>query len=358
MSEKVLLVGNNVRNVAESAKKAGFRVSAVTKFIDADLKLYCDGVFELPEKGVEKFVERIAEKESARVVLCSGFETLDIKCDLLCSNPDECRKVVDKLSFYRTLEKVGIPHPRLLSRSEAEEEGRFVVKPRIGGGGEDVRLGELFEGDIVIQEYVEGVPCSVSLIAYGSEARVVASNLILAGWDEMNASGFRYAGNVTPLRETLDGVKIDADAIRKMERTAIEVVSLFELRGSVGVDFILSRDGPYVLEINPRFQGSLDSVEWSCDVNLFRLHMTAFDGKKDFDVRCRRYGMRAILFSSGDITIRREITGNPFYADIPVEGSRYLPGDPLTSILASGFSVEEVKKKVLSRKRLFHRLVF
>ncbi len=37
MPEKVLLVGNNVMNVAQSAKKAGYSVIAVTKYADADL---------------------------------------------------------------------------------------------------------------------------------------------------------------------------------------------------------------------------------------------------------------------------------------------------------------------------------
>lgn len=41
MPEKVLVAGNNVRNVAESASKAGFEVFAITKFVDADLRIYC-----------------------------------------------------------------------------------------------------------------------------------------------------------------------------------------------------------------------------------------------------------------------------------------------------------------------------
>lgn len=32
MSEKVLVAGNNVRNVAQSARKAGYKVYAITKF--------------------------------------------------------------------------------------------------------------------------------------------------------------------------------------------------------------------------------------------------------------------------------------------------------------------------------------
>lgn len=70
MSEKVLLIGTNVRNVAESAKKAGYEVYAITKFPDLDLRLYCEEVYEI-RSDVRDFAKRVAQKKNAKVVLCS-----------------------------------------------------------------------------------------------------------------------------------------------------------------------------------------------------------------------------------------------------------------------------------------------
>jgi hypothetical protein len=350
MSEKVLIVGNNVRNVCESAKKAGYEVYAITKFVDADLAVYCNEIIGLErcenERDVRKLVEDKSQELKAKVVLCSGYECLDANAEFLGSDPKECRKIVDKLSFYRTLEKSGIPHPEILRRDEGV---KALLKPRRGGGGEDV---EVFRGEIkdgfILQRYVEGIPCSVSLMV-SDRAYPVSCNLILAGWNEMNADGFRYCGNITPL-------DIDTEKRKMLEKIAVETVELYDLSGSVGVDFILA-EKPYVLEINPRFQGSLDSIEWSCDTNLFSLHVDACNGRRIEKPKPVRFGIRAIVFADRKTVIKKNIAGNPFFADVPQSGTIYMPNDPLTSILASGGSVMEVKRKAIQRKELFLRLV-
>jgi predicted ATP-grasp superfamily ATP-dependent carboligase len=338
MPEKVLLIGTNVRNVASSAKRAGYEVYAITKYVDADLFIYCDRVYSLDAIGK---AEEIAQQNKAKVVLCSSFETFEIKAELLCNEPKMAKKIVDKLEFYRILEKAGVPHPAVLKKPE----GRVIAKPRFGGGGEGVRFTDKEEDGCILQEFIEGIPCSVSLIA-SKEIVPIACNFIFSGWREMNASGFRYSGNLTPL-------KIDAEKRRELERVAVETAELFDLRGSIGVDFVLA-DKPYVLELNPRFQGSLDSVEWSLDVNLFSLHVKSFEGKKIEVAKPKRFAIRAIYFADRDWEIRRDLTGNPFFADVPL--GFYRREDPLVSILASG-GYGEVLRKVMERKELFMRLI-
>ncbi len=338
MPEKVLLIGTNVRNVASSAKRAGYRVYAITKYADADLFVYCDRVYSLDAIGE---AEEIAQQINAKVVLCSNFETFEINAELLCNEPKEAKKIVDKLEFYKTLENAGIPHPRVLKNPE----GRVIAKPRFGGGGEGIKLTDKQVNGCILQEFIEGVPCSVSLIA-SKEIVPIACNFIFSGWREMNASGFRYSGNLTPL-------KIDEEKRRELEKLAVETAELFDLRGSIGVDFILA-DRPYVLELNPRFQGSLDSVEWSYDINLFSLHVKAFEGKKIEVAKPKRYAIRAVYFADRDWDIRRDLTGNPFFADVPI-GS-YRKDDPMVSILSSG-NYEEAFRKIRERKELFLKLI-
>ncbi len=338
MPEKVLLIGTNVRNVASSAKRAGYEVYAITKYADADLLIYCDRVYSLDAIGK---AEEIAQQNKAKVVLCSNFETFEIKAELLCNEPKVAKNIVDKLEFYRTLENAGVPHPTVLKKPE----GRVIAKPRFGGGGEGIRLTDREEEGCILQEFIEGIPCSVSLIA-SKEVVPIACNFIFSGWREMNASGFRYSGNLTPL-------KIDEEKRRELESLAVETAELFDLRGSIGVDFILA-DKPYVLELNPRFQGSLDSVEWSLDVNLFSLHVKAFEDKKIEAVKPRRFAIRAVYFADREWNIRRDLAGNPFFADVPL--GFYRREDPMVSILASG-GYEEVFRKVMERKELFLRLI-
>jgi len=141
-------------------------------------------------------------------------------------------------------------------------------------------------------------------------------------------------------------------ACHRLFRTAVETASLFDLAGSVGVDFILA-DKPYVLEINPRFQGSLDSIEWACDINLFRLHVDAVEGKGEkIEVKPRRCACRAILFAPSDMNVRAAPAGNPLFADItPVK--KVEKEEPLISILSSGSSRSEVLDKARERKKAY-----
>lgn len=333
------MIGTNVRNVAESARKAGYRVYAITKYPDLDLKIYCERIYEMRE-DCRELAKKVAEEMNAKVVLCSNAETMEVNAELLCNDPKVSKKIVDKLKFYKTLERAGIPHPELMK----EPEGKTIAKPRFGGGGEGIKFAEKAEDGYILQRFIEGIPCSVSLIS-GKEILPIACNLIFSGWKEMNAEAFRYSGNLTPL-------KIDEEKRKEMEKIAIETVQLFEVKGSIGVDFILG-DKPYVLELNPRFQGSLDSVEWSCDVNIFSMHVMAFEGKRVEKPKFRRFAIRAVLFAKEDMIVKKDLTGNPFYADIPY--GFYKKGEPLVSILASG-SYEEVMKKVLERRDLFFEI--
>jgi len=328
---RVVVVGHNVRNVAESARKAGWEVFALTKYVDADLKLYAEAKKLEDTKDLAEIVDSIAESLNAYVVLTSGCEDLPVKSEVLGVAPKVAGRILDKLRFYRTLERAGIPFPELV------DEPPCIIKPRRGGGGLNVkflRKGEVPDG-FIAQRFIDGIPCSVSLIAGERYVRPIAVNEILVGWRMLNAKDFIYCGNITPL-------KVDH---KRLIELAVEVVELFDLIGSVGVDFVLAEE-PYVLEINPRFQGSLDSIEWSTDANIFSMHVKACFGKTVEAPKPKRFASRAVLFSPKDLTVKTSLTGNPFFADIPNLGEIVREGEPLISILASGRSREELLCKI------------
>jgi len=338
MTRKIVVAGTNVRNVAESAKKAGWMVFAVTKYDDVDLRLYADKVVRVDNrKEAEKAVKELSEHYNAPVVLSTGFE--DLRVDNIIGNVD--KRTLDKRKFYRTLEKAGIPYPEF-------SDGPYIVKPRRGGGGVGVFLSDspLNSEEYVCQRYVQGTLCSASLLC-GKNTVVVTLNHLFSGWREMNAPGFMYSGNVTPFL-------CNQELKKEICRIAVETVELFDLLGNVGVDFVVS-DKPYVLEVNPRFQGSLDSIEWSLGVNLFSMHVASCEGKAIEIPKPKRFAARAILFAEKDIRLSISATC-PFFADIPPRGAKVEKGEPILSILASGISVEDVVNKVIERKKLAYAM--
>lgn len=329
---KFLIVGSNVRNVVESARKAGFEVFALTEHDDADLRLYAKEVYLINKKkedkeDVKKRALEISESIDAEIVTTSGYESLFNK---------RLEEITNKRKFYRKLEKLGFDYPELLRNGEWG-----ILKPEVGGGGEKIEFGNRIREGYILQRFIDGIPCSVSVLSDGVRAKAIAVNKMLIGDRRFNASGFRYCGNITPFRTEWE------DELRRMGE---ELAMSFELLGNIGVDFVLA-DKPYVLEINPRFQGSLDSIEWSSDCNLFKLHLEAINGRLH-DVKQRRFAGRGVVFTERDRVIRQSPVGNPFFADIPKKGDHYSKNDPLISVLSSGRSEEEVMRKLLSRKDL------
>lgn len=332
---KLLVVGQNVRNVAESARKAGHEVYALTKYDDLDLR----GCAKVIGCDIDaKKVDELAESLNAKVILSSGYEDLRVKSEILGTDPRIARKILNKIKFYKKLERAGIPIPEL------KKDGRCIIKPIRGGGGLGVRLNDGRVKGFVSQEYIRGTPCSVSLMVTDrGEVKPISVNRILVGLKEMNAKGFTYCGNVTPLITS------------KVIDVAVDVVELFDVLGSVGVDFILA-DKPYVLEMNPRFQGSLDSVEMSLDVNLFELHLKACEGKS-FDVpKPKRFACRSIVFADRDVLVRRDLRYE-FLADVPKVGDFIRAGSPIASILATSNSESDLFLKVLRRKEFLMKVL-
>jgi len=356
MVEKVVIAGFNARNVVRSARMAGWEVISLARYCDEDLKLYSSKSFCFLQPDLDKLVA-LCQNYRAPVLLSTGFEyflnELRRKVDVLGSFNPVC---LDKLRFARELERAGIDTPE--TKTTPDIPGKIVVKKRFGGGGVDSflisggdNLDKRVGGEYIFQEFVEGKPVSAIVISDGRDARCLSINEILSGWKQMNAKDFLYSGNITPFTD-----RDDRDVCKKIARIAESVAILFDVRGCCGVDLILSSDGIYVLELNPRIPGSLDSFEMSTGKNLFAMHVKAADGAGISagvveEVRFERYALRAVYYARSKL--RAYIPpASPFFADIPGWGEEIERGSPVTSIISTGSSRDEVVSKALSRKMM------
>ncbi len=354
MEKRVVVAGINARNIARSAKIAGFKVYSVAKYLDRDLKLYSDRA----ERGdVEKVVE-FCETYNAPAVISTGFEyeanKLKKRVELIGNYDYSC---IDKLKFYRRMEKAGINCPEILKSCEGK---RVILKPRFGGGGVNVTTNNRIDKidktkEYIVQEYVEGITSSATILCDGKNC-LSTLNILLSGWSEVNADGFLYSGNITPFSkfyaEKLFSIKVNDELLKKAVKIAEDVAFLFEVEGCAGIDLIIS-DDVYVLELNPRIPGSLDSFEICTGESLFKLHCKAFFSKIDSKLKFRTQGLRAIYYSPEKVKAYIPLC-NPFFADIPERGEFFEFKQPITSILASGRVLDKFKlrKKVLEKKFL------
>ena len=274
----------------------------------------------------------------------SGLEMLDhnsFSCPVLASSPDAMQKASNKLYLSKRLEALGIPHPRCYSPEELDAiEYPVMVKPASGGGGIFNRVAqeqkellaildelsrldpEFTEETIVIQDFLEGTPSSVSLLSTKNEALSVAVNEQLIGIPWLSRLPFAYCGNITPFR---------TEQAEQMEAFAEELVLEFKLLGSNGVDFLVSEKGPVVLEINPRFQGSLDTVEKAMSINLFEAHAGCFRGELPEKPEAKCFAARGVIYSDRELFIDRKLMDvilREKGADIPFQGTVAEPDWP------------------------------
>jgi predicted ATP-grasp superfamily ATP-dependent carboligase len=266
---------------------------------------------------------------------------------VLSSCPDNIRKASNKSYLSKRLEALGISHPNCYSPDEIDAiEYPVIVKPVSGGGGIFNRitrnkqelmsiLEDFAEGSVVVQDFLEGIPSSVSLLSTKNEALSVAVNEQLIGIPWLSRLPFAYCGNITPFK---------CEQAEEMENLAEELVLDFKLLGSNGVDFLVTENGPIVLEINPRFQGSLDTVEKAMNINLFEAHAGCFRDELPSKPRANCFAARGIIYADRELFIDGKLMDvilREKGADIPSQGTKIEPDWPLTSLFSCTFSRED-----------------
>ncbi|OPX76447.1 MAG: carbamoyl phosphate synthase-like protein [Methanosaeta sp. PtaB.Bin018] len=353
---RLLAIGFNIRHIACSAARAGHQVFAVDCFRDLDLESCAIETAQIPRDQAEDLISTHVDRvHPDAIVLGPGLEEIQLKSERVLNNPPKKVSMVsDKLWMARWLQRQGFP----FIKTELSADGLqspILVKPRKGAGGYGCRLvknaAELnWAEGFVAQDFIAGEPASVSVIGNGHEARAVAVNEQLVGAKWAGASDFRYVGNITPL-------ECPSCGIAKM---AERIVAALGLLGSNGVDFLLTERGPVVVEVNPRFQGSLDTVEMATGINIFQSHLEAFAGILPRRPRACCTAGRAIIYADRNFEVGKDLRDlGDWIADIPRPGSQIAAGDPILSILARGRNRYETLALLMQRAaRLDERIKF
>jgi tyramine---L-glutamate ligase len=230
---------------------------------------------------------------------------------LLGSNAEAIDRASDKARLPHRLAAAGVRHPVTrvpapgadAARTASEIGYPIVVKPARGAGSHGVGFAagasELdraiamargaANGDrVVMQQYVDGIAASVSLVADGRDAVALALNTQAIG----SPPSFSYRGGETPFEHPL--------APRAVAAAVAACRALPGLRGFVGVDLILAGCEAVVIEVNPRLTTAYLGVRAALDENVAALALAACDGALPVPPRARR---RVGFTASGRITV-------------------------------------------------------
>jgi hypothetical protein len=197
------------------------------------------------------------------------------------------------MEVYKTLDRIGLQVPETIQIDihedikEIKHTARdlafpLVFKPVVGVGSSglsvindesqidmavDKMRRETKCGSFIVQKLIDGVAASVSLISTGNEASPLTLNRQIVTLSHPFSES-RYEGGVVPLRH-----KLEREALMTAQTT---VKSLGGLKGYVGVDMVLSSNGPVVVDVNPRLTTSYIGLRRVVNINPAQAIIDAF----------------------------------------------------------------------------------
>ena len=335
--KRILVAGFSTRHVALSAIRAGYEVCAVDHFCDADLRNYtvcCMPFEELAELPIR--IREMCERYAIDAIIpTSGAETLeDLPAPVFGTDAHTAKQFLNKGFVQDWFSGLNIPVPPLA------EPGEFpaMLKPLSGSGGwrntvvsspADIEAWKAAFPDepFLLQRIVQGIPASVCVVAGCGRACALAVNRqILRGEGPYR---FGFAGSLTPFDHPLQ-----EQMISYAERAAAASGCL----GILGIDFMVSDDEVYAIELNPRFVATLDTIETATGINLVKIHLDACQGiLPDMMPVPKRYALRRILFADRQCAVLDDLSFiAPGVADIPVPPASFEEGGAVISVYGSG----------------------
>ncbi len=217
----------------------------------------------------------------------------------------------------------------------------MIVKPKVGYGGRGVvkikdnedlkKFFKASKGEFLIQEHIVGTPASLSILANGASSKVLSINEQLLGLEEFGQKEeFVYCGGITPL-------DANNETFRKCEDLANKIVADLGLKGSNGIDIVLSSEEKInIIEINPRFQSTIECVESYLKINLVEEHVKSCI-ENILPSRIHRpkssYFSRGILYAKSNLEVA-DLSSYDFVRDVPKPGYLIQEGDPICSVMA------------------------
>ena len=347
------------RALAEAARRAGLVPLVADFFADADAQAAAHACRKLPNlkrgidwRSLEPALAALACEAPSPLlgVVCgAGFEDrpellarIAARWMLLGNDAETVARVKAPEQFFPTLDRLGIAHPATTMERPANG-ANWLAKWRGGAGGSHIVPCPLAPDDarLYFQQRVEGRVVSALFVGNGRSAPVLGFS------DQWTAftkrSPWRYGGAVQP-------ADLSEDSKANMTRAVALAVTEFALKGLGSVDFILSADGPLLLEINPRPGATVDIYDSSA-APLLRLHLDAIiNGKLPRGpLQFAEAAASAIAYAPEQLRVPADMAWPAWAADRPNPFERIDKNRPICTVWARAATKEGARRLAQDR---------
>ena len=273
------------------------------------------------------------------------------------------RMVRDPIRLAETLRSHGLSAPGVrLDPIALPVDGSWLRKPLESSAGHGIsEYRDEVEPSTACyyQERIEGPSLSAIYVGGREGASLVGITRQLIGRGD---SHFAYRGNLAPW-------PISTHAAQRVMAIGRALVHAFGLVGLFGVDFILRREEPWVVEVNPRYTAAVEVLELALGRALLAEHRRACLGEP---IEHRIVGpadrhsfvAKEIVFAATDLEFdvteyepAKALFEIPVIGDVPDPGTRFDVGDPVLTVFAEGATPESCMAALEDRRRAFERLL-
>jgi predicted ATP-grasp superfamily ATP-dependent carboligase len=360
MSEKLLILGASVRAAAQSATRAGFLPVGADLFADVDaarcgevlcVEDYLQGFMHAATQWPEVPWMYTGALENYPAVI----EQLSIGRKLWGNDAATVRRVRDIWRLRDVLKDAGLAFPE--SRPTADDiprDGTWLRKAARSAGGLQVGIWDTQAaraqiGPCYYQRRIEGQAVAGVFVANGSSAQMLGISTQQV--QDAATGDYRYVGSSTVLKQY-------DEVAEPMQRIGAVLAAQFKLVGLFGVDAVFDGTTLWPIEVNPRYTASVEIHERAAGFHALELHRAGcVEGKlpERSYLSADMHVAKTVYYAEHDLTITAAFSHWaaalnakkvwPEIADIPAEGTTIRTGQPVTTLLVSGATAEEILEK-------------
>lgn len=393
---RLILLGGSVRAAAMSAVSARFRVLAIDRFGDQDLREICESWHpwqDGPDPSGSTMTAQLAKMtaqapdQPTGIVLTGGGEAIlspsgfpelpaDRNLRWLTASASAIKNSSDPTNLAAIAAAAGIHFPQWRQRSEINESAfdsepsspdpfrpdQWLFKPLLGWGGMGIRqLKKWKPADLTagyLQKRITGVLFGASFVASANGTACLGVSRGLTSKRE--PAPFRYCGSVGP-------INLSQNEQQQIERLGSVAAQALQLQGLFGIDFLVSPTGWHLLEINPRFCASMELYDNGSNSPI-AAHVAAFTQQvlpRKQATSLGSYRCKHIVYAEQeyhwDQATAQSLAGyvqrHPGLSvhDLPVAGTKIAKSAPLFTIRTTGATARQVLRKALKHDHQWQR---
>ncbi len=294
--EHFAMLGYKISTLIDQRLMQHIRISPIHDFISvATYEDFITGLQTLSDK-VDYSMTSAPESKGILKDLSSLMQ--NSKSLYLGSKPESIEIAADKIKTMELAKKLGLNVPATFSPSYNDSFEKIqsdvdilgyplIIKPIDGSGCKGLTKATNADGlrfglqsahsvtnmeNCIVQEFIPGVPISVSIIAKNEKVYPISINRQKLRLDSKNYTG-HYLGGEIPF-----SIPEYKDEIIK---TSIKLVKEMGLQGCVGVDLIAGEEGVFVIEVNPRITVPYIALKEITSQNLAQILVDLIEHDKE-----------------------------------------------------------------------------